>query len=99
LTIRQPSVVEYAVSWPRGKARSGLGSTQGARVIDSTPPAMIMSASPASTARSAAIAASRPEPHSRLMVAPGTVTGIPASRPAILATFLLSSPAPLASPK
>ena len=37
--IRQPSVVEYTVSWPAGNARSGFCSTNGARLIDSTPPA------------------------------------------------------------
>jgi len=61
--------------------------------------ATIKDASPTATARFAAITASRPDPHSRLMVAPGTEVGRPASRPAMRATFRLSSPAPFASPK
>ena len=39
--------------------------------MDSTPPAIISSASPALMARAAAITASMPEPHSRLIVVPG----------------------------
>ena len=99
LTIRQPRVVECSVSWPRGNGRSGLGSTHGARVIDSTPPASTSDASPTSTARLAAMTASRPDPHRRLMVAPGTLVGRPASSTAIRATSRLSSPAALASPR
>ncbi len=74
-TSRQPSVVDTAVTSRAGNARSGLGSTHGARVIDSTPPATTTLASPHSIARDADIAASRLEPHSRLTVLPGTVTG------------------------
>jgi hypothetical protein len=48
---RQPRVVETRVSWPAGKARLGLGSTQGARLIDSTPAAIVICASPVSTSR------------------------------------------------
>ena len=36
--MRQPSVVECSVSCPRGTRCSGLSSTHGARLIDSTPP-------------------------------------------------------------
>ncbi len=97
--MRQPSVVECSSEWPAGKARSGLRSTQGARLIDSTPPATITSASPDSIARAAWIVASRLEPQSRLTVAPGTLVGSPASSTAIRATSRLSSPAPLASPR
>ena len=43
--------------------------------------------------RAAMFTASRPDPHSRLIVAPGTSTGSPANNAAIRATFLLSSPA------
>ena len=43
--------------------------------------------------------ASRPEPHRRLTVAPGTSTGSPASSAAMRATLRLSSPAWLAQPK
>ena len=42
--------------------------------------------------------ACKPEAHKRLTVFPATVTGKPASNAAILATFLLSSPAWLAAP-
>ena len=41
--------------------------------MDSEPPARQMSASPAAIERAALAIASRPEPHSRLTVAPGTV--------------------------
>ena len=98
LTSRQPSVVDTAVTLPAGKARDGLGSTHGARVIDSTPPATTTSASPDSTVREAIIAASRLEPHSRLTVVAGTEVGSPASSTAIRPTLRLSSPAPLALP-
>ena len=47
---RQPSVVSQMVWFPRGNAASGLASTRGARLIDSTPPATTRSASPAITA-------------------------------------------------
>ncbi|GAB3893996.1 hypothetical protein GCM10027612_44450 [Microbispora bryophytorum subsp. camponoti] len=97
-TSRQPSVVETAVTSPAGKAREGLGSTHGARVIDSTPPMTTTSASPLSTVREPIIAASRLDPHSRFTVVAGTVTGSPASSPAIRPTLRLSSPAPLALP-
>ena len=40
LTIRQPSVVECIVSLVRGNGLSGFCTTHGARLIDSTPPAM-----------------------------------------------------------
>jgi hypothetical protein len=45
------------------------------------------------------LAACGPTPHSRLTVVAGTVTGSPASRPAIRPRFRLSSPAPFALPK
>ena len=82
----------------RLKADSALGMTKGARLMLSTPPAIIRPASPARMARAAVPTASRPEPHRRLMVAPGTSTGRPASRPAMWATLRLSSPAWLAQP-
>jgi hypothetical protein len=56
----------------REKAVSALGMTKGARDIDSTPPAIIRSASPADGARGDETA-SMPEPHRRLMVEPGTL--------------------------
>jgi len=99
VTSRQPSVVECSVSCVRGSGRSGLSRTHGARLIDSTPPATHSSPSPAASARLAWIAASIPEPHRRVTVAPGRETGSPASSTAILATLRLSSPAWFASPK
>ena len=99
LTSRHPSVVETAVTLPAGNARDGLGSTHGARVIDSTPPASTTEASPASMAREACIAASSDEPHSRFTVTAGTETGSPASSTAIRPTLRLSSPAWLAQPQ
>jgi hypothetical protein len=75
-----------------------LGSTHGARVIDSTPPVSTTSASPDSMVRLAIIAASRLDPHSRLTVVPGTLTGRPASSAAMRPTLRFSSPAPLALP-
>jgi hypothetical protein len=82
----------------REKALSALGITKGARLMLSTPPAIISVASPALMARAALPTASRPEPHSRLMVAPGTSIGRPASSDAMWATLRLSSPAWLALP-
>ncbi len=67
--------------------------------MDSTPPAMAKSISPARMARAAAPTASMPEAHSRLSVTPGTVSGRPASNSAMRPTLRLSSPAWLAQPK
>ena len=75
-----------------------MGITNGARLMLSTPPAIISSASPALIARAAVPTASRPEPHRRLIVAPGTSIGSPASSAAMRATLRLSSPAWLAQP-
>ena len=99
LTIRQPSVVENICSWERSKPRSGFSTTQGARLIDSTPPIRTSEASPVSIARLACMPASRLDAQRRLTVLPGTLVGRPASSAAIRATFLFSSPAPLALPK
>ena len=99
LTSRQPSVVDTAVTLPAGNARDGFGSTHGARVIDSTPPATTTSASPDSIAREPIIAASSEEPQSRFTVVAGTDTGSPASSTAIRPTLRLSSPAWLALPQ
>ena len=77
----------------REKALSALPKTKGARDMLSTPPASIRLASPALMLRAASPMASMPEPHSRLTVVPGTLTGRPASRPAMRATLRLSSPA------
>ena len=73
--------------------------TQGARDIDSTPPATTMSAAPALTMWLAMVMALIPDAHSRLTVMPGTVSGKPASSQAIRATLRFSSPAPLALPR
>ena len=94
---RQPMVVSYT-ALARLKALSALGITKGARLMLSTPPAIISVASSALMARAAVPRASRPEPHRRLMVAPGTSTGRPASRLLMWATLRLSSPAWLAQP-
>src|SRR5690349_25106084 len=75
LTRRQPSVVDTAVTLPAGNARDGFGSTHGARVIDSTPPATTTSASPDSIVREALIAASSDDQQSRLTVVDGISTG------------------------
>src|ERR1700689_4574551 len=77
LTMRQPSVVEWSVSGPAGKLLAGFSRTQGARVIDSTPPATTIEASPHSIARAAWVVASRLDPHRRLTGTPGTEVGRP----------------------
>jgi len=97
LTKRQPMVVSW-IALLRLKALSALGITNGARLMLSTPPAIISSASPARMARAAVPTASMPEPHRRLIVPPGTSTGRPASSAAMRATLRLSSPAWLAQP-
>ena len=97
-TSRQPSVVEARVMSPAGYGFSVLGSTHGARDMDSAPPTSTRSASPALIWREAMIAASSEEPQSRLTVVPGMDTGRPASRVPIRAMLRFSSPAPLALP-
>ena len=91
-------VVSSSSMPPRGKPRSGLPVTIGARLMDSTPPARTRSPSSERTARAAWLTASRPDAHSRFTVAAGTSTGKPASSAAMRATLRLSSPAWLASP-
>ncbi len=98
LTNRQPMVVSSMVA-ERCHAASALPMTSGARVIDSTPPAISRSASPDRIARAAVPTASRPEAHSRFMVVPVTRTGSPDSSAAMRATLRLSSPAWLAQPR
>src|SRR4051794_3506117 len=98
LTIRQPSVVELSCSWLRGKPFSGFRSTQGARLIDSTPPTTTVDASPVSIMRLACMAASRLEPQRRLILAPGGGGGGAAGKTALPATVRVSSPGALASP-
>ena len=77
----------------RENGASAFPITNGARVMPSTPPAMISSASPAMIARAAIATASRLEPHNRFTVEPGISCGRPARSNAIRATFRLSSPA------
>ncbi len=60
LMKRQPMVVSK-ISAERENASGALPITNGARVMDSTPPAMASSISPARIARPAAPTASRPE--------------------------------------
>jgi len=97
LTKRQPIVVSYTALL-RLKALSALGITNGARLMLSTPPAIINSVSPALMARAAMPTASMPEPHKRFTVVPGTSAGKPANKLAMRATLRLSSPAWLAQP-
>ena len=92
LTKRQPIVVSWISAW-RENAVSALGTTNGARDMLSMPPAIMSSASPALIARAAISRASMPEPHSRLTVLPGTLSGSPARSSAMRATLRLSSPA------
>ena len=65
----------------------------------STPPAIMSPASPALIARAAVPTPSMPEPQSRFIVEPGTVSGSPASSADMRATLRLSSPAWFAQPK
>ena len=98
LTKRQPMVVSW-MELPRENADSALGTTNGARLMLSTPPAIIRLVSPDLMARAAMPMASIPEPHRRLTVVPGTCSGRPASNSDMRATLRLSSPAWLAQPK
>src|SRR4051794_41808793 len=96
LTMRQPSVVEYISLWPAGKPFSGLSTTQGARLIDSTPPTRTTSASPVSICRDASIAASRLEPHRRVTGLGGVGARGAGGRAAKTAALWGSPPPPLA---
>ena len=98
LTRRQPSVLSAISTAPVANGRAAFGTIHGARLIDSTPAPIASSASPSMTARAACATASRPEPQRRLTVAPGTLSGKPASSSAIRATSRLSSPAWFAQP-
>ncbi|MNQ57339.1 hypothetical protein D3C85_714910 [compost metagenome] len=83
----------------RENAASALPITNGARDIDSTPPAIASSISPLAMARNAVPIASMPEAHRRLRVTPGMLCGKPANSNAMRATLRLSSPAWLAQPR
>src|SRR3990172_4121986 len=79
--------------------KDGLFPPIGTIVIDSVPPATMMSAKPAMI-RSAAMAIDwRPEEQNRLIVIPGTESGSPAFRAQILATFIPCSPSGIAQPR
>ena len=78
---------------------SGLAITSGARLMDSTPPAMKRSPSPAAIACAAPTTAERPEAQRRFTVTPATESGSPARSAAIRATLRLSSPAWFAQPR
>ncbi len=97
LTNRQPIVVSSILA-VRENALSAFGSTNGARDILSTPPAIASDISPALIERAAIAIASMLEPHSRFTVVPGTSTGSPARRSAMRPTLRLSSPAWFAQP-
>ena len=96
-TNRQPIVVS-SIFATRENALSDLPITNGARVMLSTPPAIISSASPDLIARAAMPTASRLDPHRRFTVLPGTSFGNPARSRAMRPTLRLSSPAWLAQP-
>ena len=97
LTKRQPIVVS-SIFATRENALSALPMTNGARVMLSTPPAIISAVSPLLMARAAMAMASRLEPHRRFTVVPDTSCGNPASNSDIRATLRLSSPAWFAQP-
>ena len=82
-----------------GHGFADFSTTNGARLIDSTPPASTSSASPDSIAREPWITASTDEAQSRFTVTPVTEVGKPASSAPKRATLRLSSPAWFASPK
>ena len=63
-----------------GSPSAALLARRGAVLMLSTPPARYDRFPPAATSRAASTMASRPEPHCRSTVMPGTLTGKPASR-------------------
>ena len=79
----------------RGTPSAFRWARSGAVLMLSTPPARYSGCPPAATSRAASTIASRPEPHCRSTVMPGTLTGSPASRAASRATF---PPPPTALP-
>ena len=80
LVKRQPMDVSKTAPG-LAKALVGFSMTQGARLIDSTPPATTMSAAPALIMWEAMMMADRPEAQRRLTVMPGTVSGKPCQEP------------------
>ena len=68
--MRQPSVVSN-IFGARSYTLSAFGITYGARVIDSTPPAIMMSPQPVAIACAAEFTACSPLAHKRVTVVPG----------------------------
>ena len=92
MTNLQPNDESYILE-SRPYADVAFDITQGPLVICSTPPAIYRSPAPSLIALLALITEAIPDAHKRLTVSPPTETGRPASKPAIRATFRLSSPA------
>src|SRR5579884_3646981 len=86
LTNRQPNVVSYT-SGVRANAVVAFGTTNGARLMLSTPPATASDISPAAIPRAATHTASIPDAHSRFTVTAGTDCGMPLSSDAMRATL------------
>ncbi|MNT05666.1 hypothetical protein D3C72_1402940 [compost metagenome] len=88
-TSHRPSTIIESTSLvsPMRKPSREPGSTCGAALMFSMPPATTISASPAMIALAASITAFRPEPHTLLMVMAGTMSGRPALREAWRAGF------------
>ena len=94
---RHPSVVSN-ICGSRAKADALFGITKGARLMLSTPQAMMRSPSPHMMALAPSMMASSPLAHNRFTVTPATEGGKPASSAAIRATLRLSSPLWFAAP-
>ena len=73
-TKRQPMEVSKA-SPGLANAVLGFSTTHGARDMDSTPPAITMSAAPDLIIWEAMVIADMPDAHKRFTVMPGTVSG------------------------
>ena len=73
-TIIESTIFQSPIRWPSRE----LGSTWGAALMFSWPPAITISLSPAATACAASMTALRPEPHTALMVRPGVWLSSPA---------------------
>jgi hypothetical protein len=71
----------------------------GTRLIDSVPPATATSDRPLATASAARAMAWRPDEQKRLMVMAAAVTGTPASKLAMRATFMPCSASGIAQPR
>ncbi len=71
-------MVSTSFASPMRKPSREPGSTCGAALMFSWPPATTMSASPCAMACAASITAFRPEPQTTLIVIAGTAAGMPA---------------------